>query len=412
MVHSIDVIAKSISYEMEALMGRRVFVLIIDRMGKLLYADSVFNQNAKYYSELVKNYFDYLPIGGRFVPSPTDNIIVFKVTDRVIAVLYSTSGTVDELLEFEEIRDDHAEDIDNYMESLKLSSPNLLKKERVITKTTSESSSLLENAPIKKQPPSISISNWIVKPTEEEETSQEPKKEEILTEEPIKEELLTQKPKKKLLLTQLPKKKISSKPKPKKEGLLLQADPNTQFNNRPEVSNAENIRPSQLLSGMNEIDNEEEELKNDRGLLLHANQDEDYKRRQQEISNAQNVLPSQILSGMNNLDYEEDVIEDEHKPEMLETSEVELPEQLGTLPEHAPLITDLITSQYGIKKRIEPPIQDDQAPSPALIAALEEEPAEELFESTQEELAQDEVETEDISEETESIEVLEEVITL
>ncbi|NHI91960.1 MAG: hypothetical protein EAX96_05615 [Candidatus Lokiarchaeota archaeon] len=115
MKFGIDLIAKTIAYEIEAISQCRVHVAIADNEGNYYFVDPVYNEKKGLISTLVKNIFESINVGDDLKPILNEDILFFKTTPNSMTILQTLNGNIDQLYAFKEIMNDHYQDIEDYI---------------------------------------------------------------------------------------------------------------------------------------------------------------------------------------------------------------------------------------------------------------------------------------------------------
>ena len=138
-----QLIAQTISYELEALLGFRVYVAIVDVEGNYYFKDPIYpDENAQYLGNIAKSIFKTLNVGDSSQPILNENILFFKTTPSTITMLYTSKGNVDQLHAFKETYKDHYKNIEQAVEYIGFAEP-FLPESKKITETSSKPQNLM-----------------------------------------------------------------------------------------------------------------------------------------------------------------------------------------------------------------------------------------------------------------------------
>jgi len=99
-VEDIEVIAKSISKELGATIQTRPYVGIFDYKGNILYSDKDLDKYIQLISDFVNLNFGLMNVGDHSIPFSGKNLVLFKVNNKSIVVIYTLKGYLAQLLSF------------------------------------------------------------------------------------------------------------------------------------------------------------------------------------------------------------------------------------------------------------------------------------------------------------------------
>jgi hypothetical protein len=111
-VQNLDSIAKEIVSKMGNILGVRIHLAILDRIGNIHYMDRELEPFKSFLTTFVSNNFRYLKVGDHSLPISGRNIMFFRISDKVMIILYSAKGRIGQFLSFKSMMPKYREKID------------------------------------------------------------------------------------------------------------------------------------------------------------------------------------------------------------------------------------------------------------------------------------------------------------
>ncbi|MDD1777273.1 MAG: hypothetical protein LUQ65_03820 [Candidatus Helarchaeota archaeon] len=109
---NIDSIAKEIVSKMGNILGVRIHLAIMDRLGNSHYMDRELEPFKSFLTTFVSNNFRYLKVGDHSLPISGKNIMFFRTSDKVMIILYSAKGRIGQFLSFKSMMPKYQQKID------------------------------------------------------------------------------------------------------------------------------------------------------------------------------------------------------------------------------------------------------------------------------------------------------------
>jgi len=109
----LDKVARDIVSKLGVILGIRIYIGIIDRLGNTLYLDREMEPFTQFITTFVGNNFKYLKIGDHSLPISGKNIMFFRISDKVAIVLYSEKGRIGQFLSFKSLMPKYRQKIDD-----------------------------------------------------------------------------------------------------------------------------------------------------------------------------------------------------------------------------------------------------------------------------------------------------------
>ncbi len=110
-------VAKEISDQMGNLIGVRVYIMISDSNGNVLFSDTMLEKHKNLITPFIKSNFNYLKIGEHSIPLSSENIVFFRTSDKSLTVLHNPKGRVGQLLRFKSIMKDYCDTLEQCFEN-------------------------------------------------------------------------------------------------------------------------------------------------------------------------------------------------------------------------------------------------------------------------------------------------------
>ena len=109
---NLDGIAKEIVSKMGNILGVRIHLAIMDRLGNLHYMDRELEPFKSFLTTFVSNNFRYLKVGDHSLPISGRNIMFFRISNKVMIILYSAKGRIGQFLSFKSMMPKYQQKID------------------------------------------------------------------------------------------------------------------------------------------------------------------------------------------------------------------------------------------------------------------------------------------------------------
>lgn len=100
MIEDIEIIARNISRDLGASLQTRPYVGIFDYQGNILYSDKDLDKYIQLISDFVNLNFGLMNVGDHSIPFSGKNLVLFKVNNKSIVVIYTLKGYLAQLLSF------------------------------------------------------------------------------------------------------------------------------------------------------------------------------------------------------------------------------------------------------------------------------------------------------------------------
>ena len=114
----LDSIAKEIVSKMGNILGVRIHLAIMDRLGTMHYMDRELESFKPFLTSFVSNNFRYLKVGDHSLPISGKNIMFFRMSDKVMVILYSAKGRIGQFLSFKSMMPKYQQKIDELVKDI------------------------------------------------------------------------------------------------------------------------------------------------------------------------------------------------------------------------------------------------------------------------------------------------------
>lgn len=108
----LETIAQEIVSKMGTILGVRIHLAIMDRLGNFHYMDRELEPFKSFITTFVSNNFRYLKVGDHSLPISGKNIMFFRTSDKVMVILYSAKGRIGQFLSFKSMMPKYQQKID------------------------------------------------------------------------------------------------------------------------------------------------------------------------------------------------------------------------------------------------------------------------------------------------------------
>ncbi|MHA1311960.1 MAG: hypothetical protein ACTSWR_10280 [Candidatus Helarchaeota archaeon] len=105
-------ITKRIASEIGPMLTSRPYIGIIDKYGKIKYKDEAIDKYSDFISSFVNKNFNFLRVGDHSIPISGLNMVFFKISPKIVLVMFMKQGLVGQLLAFKKRMAKYASEID------------------------------------------------------------------------------------------------------------------------------------------------------------------------------------------------------------------------------------------------------------------------------------------------------------
>ncbi|MHA1270049.1 MAG: hypothetical protein ACTSPY_09715 [Candidatus Helarchaeota archaeon] len=110
-------ITKKLVSEIGPMLTSRPYIAIIDKYGKVHFKnDILFDKYNDFMSNFVNKNFNFLRVGDHSIPISGLNMVFFKVSQKIVLVIYMKQGLIGQLLAFKKQMGRYALELDQYIE--------------------------------------------------------------------------------------------------------------------------------------------------------------------------------------------------------------------------------------------------------------------------------------------------------
>ena len=108
-------ISRSIVSEIGPMLTSRPYIALIDKFGKIQYMDESVEKYRDFMSSFVQRNFSFLRIGDHSIPISGLNMVFFKLSNKIVLVMFMKQGLVGQLLAFKNKMGKFASEIDQHI---------------------------------------------------------------------------------------------------------------------------------------------------------------------------------------------------------------------------------------------------------------------------------------------------------
>lgn len=108
-------ISKSIVSEIGPMLTSRPYIALIDKFGKIQYLDETVEKYRDFMSSFVQRNFSFLRVGDHSIPISGLNMVFFKLSNKIVLVMFMKQGLVGQLLAFKNKMEKFASKIDQHI---------------------------------------------------------------------------------------------------------------------------------------------------------------------------------------------------------------------------------------------------------------------------------------------------------
>jgi len=117
-VETFDTISRDIASKLGNLLGIRIHISIVDRVGNTLFMEREMEPFKQFIITFVSSNFRYLKVGDHSLPISGKNIMFFRVSDKVMIILYSAKGRIGQFLSFKSLMPKYKQRIDDLVQGI------------------------------------------------------------------------------------------------------------------------------------------------------------------------------------------------------------------------------------------------------------------------------------------------------
>jgi hypothetical protein len=108
-------ISKTIVSEVGPMLTSRPYIALIDKFGKIQYLDEAVEKYRDFMSSFVQRNFSFLRVGDHSIPISGLNMVFFKLSNKIVLVMFMKQGLVGQLLAFKNKMGKFANEIDQHI---------------------------------------------------------------------------------------------------------------------------------------------------------------------------------------------------------------------------------------------------------------------------------------------------------